>query len=351
MTQTVLFVGGGSIGHIAPSVAVMQQLQRLKPDVQCHFVCLPSSAETSYLQKNGCTFSTISAPRLSLSFPWKFYKALKQASALLDEVQPSVVFSKGGYVSAPVCLAARRKKIPIVLHESDAVSGYANRMVGRWAQKICTGFPLQKEDALHVHTGNPIREKVTQGNRDEGLQITGFSAGRPMLLVMGGSQGSQALNKAVSDQIMELLDMCNVIHLTGHNKDGAGVQDSRYFRREFVHGELPHLYAISDVAVSRAGANALSELAANNIQTIVVPLRGVGHDHQQKNAEAAAQNGCVLLDQNDLKTSLLQTVKECLHSKNSGSLASQAPKTGSPEEPSIQIAKILSDTVSRYERS
>ena len=339
----VLFVGGASIGHIAPSLAVMQQLVHLLPEVKCHFVCLPKQTETDYLEQNRCAFSTIDSPRFSLSFPWKFLRAYRQASALLSELKPSVVFSKGGHVSVPVCLAAKRRGIPIVLHESDAVSGYANRIVGKWATTICTGFPSEKTDRRHVHTGNPIRQETACGRAEEGLRITGFSGKRPVLLVMGGSQGAQALNEALIAHIQELLEVCDVIHLTGHGKTGASVADTRYFRREFVYGELPHLYAIASLALSRAGANALSELAANGIPTIVVPLRGVGHDHQQANAKRAATGGgCILLDQSELDNKIVPLVKYCLQDKTMRESMSESMRNLFFQEASLQIAKILS---------
>ncbi|PIR52730.1 hypothetical protein COU76_04975 [Candidatus Peregrinibacteria bacterium CG10_big_fil_rev_8_21_14_0_10_49_10] len=341
MRTGILFVGGGSIGHIAPAIAIMQAIEMMKPGVRCHFVCLPSQMETEYLQKYHCAYSTINSPRLSFSFPWKFLQAYTQASRLLTEVEPAVVFSKGGHLSVPVCLAARRKGIPIVLHESDAMSGYANRIVGRWANAICTGFPLHNPSHKYMYTGNPIRREVTEGRREEALRITGLKGNRPVLLVMGGSQGAQALNEAVAEHCKELLTVCDVIHITGRGKQGALLQDPRYVQRDFVYDTLPHFYALADLALSRAGANALSELAANGIHTIVVPLRSVGHDHQQKNAEAALKSGCVLLQQNDLKKSLVQTVKTCLKSRKSPPTASEAHTGARSAEASVQIAKKL----------
>ena len=339
----ILFVGGASIGHIAPSIAVMQQLQKITPNVQCHFVCLPSKMEMDYLKQHGCTYSTINSPRLSLSFLWKFPRAYKQASALLSEQKPDVIFSKGGHISVPVCLAAHKRKIPIILHESDAVSGRANRIVARWADKICIGFPMEDATDKYVHTGNPTRKEVTQGKRKEGLRITGFSGDRPVLLVIGGSQGSQALNHVITHHIHKFLKICDVIHITGTGKRGSSAEDHRYFRREFVHEELPHLYAIADLALSRAGANILSELAANGIPSIVVPLRKVGHDHQQKNAEAAAaMGGCILLDQRNLEHGLGVMVKRCLLEKNIAQSMSKAARNLASPEASLQIAKILS---------
>ena len=245
---SVLFVGGGSIGHIAPSVAVARSLKELKPDVNVYFICSNRKEDAEFLKKEGCNFTQIDAPRLSLTFPWRFFSAYKKSSALLKEMKPDVIFSKGGYVSVPVCLAAHKKKIPIVLHESDVVSGYANRLVARWADVVCLGFSqttsnVQRRMSLDVRrwtfTNNPIRPEVTQGNREEGLRITNFSGNKPILMVMGGSQGAQALNEAVSENLEELLKLCDIIHLTGEGKLLTEKQEG-YWSKEFAYEELPH---------------------------------------------------------------------------------------------------------------
>jgi UDP-N-acetylglucosamine--N-acetylmuramyl-(pentapeptide) pyrophosphoryl-undecaprenol N-acetylglucosamine transferase len=233
-------------------------------------------------------------------------RAVRRAGEILRTVRPDIVFSKGGYVSVPVCLAARRRRIPIVLHESDAVSGYANRFVGLWADRVCLGFPSEStKDPRCTITGNPVRAAMTQGSREEGLRLTGFSGERPVLLVLGGSQGAHALNEAIAEHFHALAAQWDVIHITGRGKSRAGLEGPHSWNREFVMGELPHLYAIADLALSRAGAGVVAELAANGIPAILVPLRGVGHDHQQRNAlAAAATGGCRVLQQEDLPREL-----------------------------------------------
>lgn len=339
----ILFVGGASIGHIAPSVAVAEALHTLVPNAQPYFLCSPSALETDYIRKNGYPYSTLNSPGISVSFPWKFMRACKQADRMLRELRPKVIFSKGGHISIPVCLAAKWRGIPIVLHESDSVSGRANRLVGMWATIICTGFPLRGKNK-YVHTGNPVRNTITGGSKKEGLRLTGLSGNRPVLLVTGGSQGAQALNEAVASHIHELLELCDIVHITGNSKTGAVVQDARYFCFAFAYEELPHFYAMADLALSRAGAGTLAELAANGLPTIIVPLRHVGHDHQQKNAEKAIQTGgCILLDQSSLNNKLVETVNTCLSNQDLLHSMSERIRAVSSGEASLQIAKILSE--------
>ncbi len=346
MTKHILFVGGGSIGHLAPAVAVWRALRAFAPETQASFVCSERGEDTRFLSVEGLSYTTTDAPRLSFSFPWKFFQAYRHARAILDTLQPRALFSKGGYVSVPLCLAARRRGIPIVLHESDAVSGYANRLVSRWAAHICCGFPDQpitkNQKPKTTHTGNPIREEIMRGSREQGLRITGFTGERPILLVLGGSQGAQALNEAVHEHFDALTELCDIAHLTGRGKRAARADSPRYWSREFVVEELPHLYAIADIALSRAGAGCIAELAANAIPALFVPLRGVAHDHQEQNARRVAEaGGCLLLEQAELEQGLVPSVADLVHNLQKRRQMAQALRQFAREGAARQIAEII----------
>ncbi|MCF7845011.1 MAG: UDP-N-acetylglucosamine--N-acetylmuramyl-(pentapeptide) pyrophosphoryl-undecaprenol N-acetylglucosamine transferase [Kiritimatiellales bacterium] len=338
--NTILFAGGGSIGHIAPSVAVADAIKEMQPEVGIHFACSKRKEDADFLSKENFKFTQIDAPRLSLLFPWKFFLAYKKSSALIKNLKPQVVFSKGGYVSVPICLAAHRKHIPIILHESDAVSGNANKLVSRWANHTCFGFPIKTLQATSYklqasHTGNPIRKEVTRGSKEQGLKITGLTGQKPILLVMGGSQGAQAINEAVKKNLDELLKLCEIIHLTGEGKISTKNKNG-YWVREFAYDELPHLYAIATLALSRAGAGSIAELSANNIPTILVPLEGVAHDHQLKNAEAVSQSeNFVLLKQEYLNSDLIDNISKLL-TRNALRVTRNVPP-----DAARQIAKIV----------
>ena len=182
--------------------------------------------------------------------------------------------------------------------------GMSNRLISRMAT-VCSGFGLPNT----IHTGNPIRAMVTVGVKEEGLQISGLGGTRPILLVMGGSQGAQAINDVVVSALEELLQICDVIHLTGEGK-GSPIHKPGYFALPFAHQELPHLYACSDMALSRAGAGSMSELAAWSIPTVFIPIEGLAQNHQVRNAEEAAkQSACIVLPQNKLKSDLVATVR------------------------------------------
>ena len=299
----ILFAGGGSIGHIAPALAVWEALRERRPEACAHFVCAANGTDGDFLAENGCAFTAITTPRIGLRLPLQIFTAYRQAARTIDAFNPDIVFSKGGAISVPVCFAAHRKNIPIVLHESDAVSGRANRLVARWAQRVCT------------ECGNPVRRAVTHGSREKGLALTGFSGNRPILLVMGGSQGAQTLNGIVLDKLNELTTICDIIHITGKGKSpGPSIsQNPSYWSAPFVIAELPHLYAIASAALSRAGAGAIAELEANGIPAVLVPLRGVGHDHQYTNAVVASRKPLFMhLEQETLREQLFPAVRQLI---------------------------------------
>ncbi|MDP6561717.1 MAG: UDP-N-acetylglucosamine--N-acetylmuramyl-(pentapeptide) pyrophosphoryl-undecaprenol N-acetylglucosamine transferase [Candidatus Peribacteraceae bacterium] len=357
----ILFVGGGSVGHIAPSKAVWEECKQLIPDAEAHFVCSPRPDDAKFLQSNDLAFSILDAPRApalrspkdvvgSLLFPFKFVSAVKRAKKILEEQNPNLIFSKGSYVSLPLCFAAKKKKIPIIAHDSDAVSGYANKIVAKWANHICTGFPSKSYKLIaNSYTGNPIRKEITEGSKEEGLRITGFDGSKPILLVIGGSQGAKALNEAITNQLDDLLIRCDIIHITGRKKlhitENLSPTTDHYYRTEFANEELAHFYAAADLALSRAGANSIADLAANGIPTILVPLRNVGHDHQYKNVLVAKKHGCIHLEQSTLPEKLLPTVHGLIADKEKRqNMSASIQKFGKPDA-ALQIAKIIAQTL------
>lgn len=334
----ILFVGGGSVGHIAPSVAVWRAVKQLQPTAEAHFVCTNREDDQEFLTKECLEYTAVAAPRLSWKFPWKYIRAHQESKKILCQFKPDVVFSNGGYASIPTCFAASRAGIPIVLHESDAASGRANMLIQNWAKVVCSGFPGENR----TYTGNPIRPSATSGSRDKGLRITGFSGNRPIVLVTGGSQGSVALNSAITKNAAELLSIYDIIHITGRGKE-TDISEVGYWQCPFVVTEFPHLLAAADIALSRAGTGSIGELAANSIPTIFVPLRGVGHDHQQKNVEViSASDGCTVLQESMLSENLLEKLQS-LHMQLSS--FSKAIHTLYNPNAAQQIAKLLIDCI------
>lgn len=337
---SLLFVGGGTVGHIAPALSVWEQYKTLDTHSSAHFVCSPRPDDSAFLEANHLDYTIFNAPRVSVLYPIKFAKAVREAKQVLDKQKPDILFSKGGYVSLPICYEANRRGIPIILHESDTVSGYANTIVSRWATKICTGFP-----SSHIYTGNPVRADITNGSKAAAQNMTGFNGEKPVLLIMGGSQGARDINEAVYAMLDDLLLRCDIIHITGRGK-GRIESTEHYYQTAFADDELRDFYALADIALSRAGAGSIAELAANSIPTVLVPLRGVGHDHQYKNAQVAAETGgCIHLEQSDLTKKLLPTIHNLAIDEKLRATMSKKIHTLAKPDAALQIAKIIVQTL------
>lgn len=350
-SHTILFCGGGSFGHLVPSLAIAAEAEKIRPDVKMVFVCSDRSEERERLREQKQHFHALRAPKFphhlslhAIAFPFLLIAACFQARKILLEEKPDLVFSKGGFVSVPVCLMARWMRIPIVLHESDSVMSASAKLMARFATVICTGFPSiglpEKFSSLTHHTGNPVREEILAGSEAAGQRITGFSGRRPVLMIIGGSQGSVALNDVVAHSLPALLESADIIHLTGVGK-GIARSHARYFVRETVSEELPHLYALADIVVTRAGAGTLSELGALSKAAIAVPLTGVAHNHQLRNAELLhSRQALVLLPQEKLST-LVSEVENLLGDELLRKHLGKALHDSFPSDAAKKIAKII----------
>lgn len=353
-TTTIVFAGGGSAGHITPGIAVAEELAARHP-VRSIFFCSTRDDEKALIKAAGFEYRVLTAPKFPrgfsvrlLTFPLLFPLSLFQSFQLLREIRPTLVFSKGGFLSVPVCIVAYFLGVPIILHCSDFVPSLSDKLIGTVAKKMCTGFPLDafptsmKRNA--IQTGNPVRAMIREGSRAAGYRITGFSGRKPVVMVIGGSQGSLAINTAIDESFEEFVGVADVIHLTGSDK-AIGREHARYFTRTSVTEELPHLYAIADLVITRAGAGVLSELAVLRKAAVVIPLRGVAHDHQQKNAEALSALGSIVILPQEHVSELFDTITLLLADEERRRLLGEALHTALPSEASARITTIILDAL------
>ncbi len=345
MKKHIFFVGGGTIGHIAPSLAVWEAIEKEHPHHYVPlFLCADRKDETQYLQKNNLPYSSLSLPKpnLLIFLPWRFFQwlvALVRCAILFQTKKPVAVFSKGGYVSVLPCFVAWILRIPIILHESDAVFGNANRFLARFCKYVCCGFfSAVREIPGAIHTGNPIRRSV--GNREMGRKVTGLNSGKPILVVIGGSQGSVAINEAISQNLSSLLGLVDIVHITGRGKSGASLRPG-YFVAEFVLEDMPSILALGDIFLSRAGAGMLSELSVLGKPMIIIPLEGVAHNHQCANAkELEQQNAAIILTQKDIHQ-LVDRVETLLSNKKTSDALGKNIATVFPQNAAEKIANII----------
>ena len=309
MSKRIVLTGGGTAGHVTPNLALLPKLRA--EGYEIHYIGTADGIEKGLVGSlEGVTYHAISAGKLrryfslkNLSDPFKVIGGIFQAKGIMRKVRPDVVFSKGGFVSVPVVIAAKGIA-PIVAHESDYTPGLANRITAKFADKVCVTF----EDTLKyvgekgIHTGTPIRPELYRGDRRRGLDFTGFSGERPILLTMGGSQGAQAINEALRAALPRLTSTFDVIHLCGRGKRDDSVKEPGYVQYEYISEELPDLFAAADIILSRAGANAIFEFLALAKPALLIPLPlSASRGDQILNAGYFARKGYAMeLDQGEL---------------------------------------------------
>ncbi len=314
---TLVFTGGGTAGHVMPNLALAPLLRAQGWNL--HYLGSAKGPEGALVEAAGIPFHSVATGKLRRYFslenftdPFRVFLGAFQAFALLGKLKPDLVFSKGGFVAVPVVYAAALRRIPVVLHESDLTPGLANRLCMPFCRRVCVSFPetldhlpkgFPKERA--ALTGSPIRPELFAGNRAAGLERLGFAADKPVLLVMGGSLGSKAVNEALRANLDWILVGHQVVHLCGRGWLAPALDEkyghAGYRQFEFVGADLPDVLAAADLVVSRAGANSLFELLALRKPMLLIPLPGrASRGDQILNAESFAKRGLahVLLQEN-----------------------------------------------------
>lgn len=280
--KKIVMTGGGTAGHVTPNIALLPALKEAGYDIQ--YIGSYNGIEKGLIEAQNIPYIGISSGKLrryfdlkNISDPFRVIKGFAQAFALMHKIKPDIVFSKGGFVSVPVVLAAKTCGIPAIIHESDITPGLANRIAIKGAKKICCNFPetlkyLPADKA--VLTGSPIRRELLKGNKEAAYTLCGFPAEKkPVLLIIGGSLGSRAINEAVRKVLPELLKDFHIIHLCGKgNLDESLVGTTGYAQFEYANAELTDMLALADLAISRAGANSICELLALHKPNILIPL-------------------------------------------------------------------------------
>ena len=314
--------------------------------------------EKGLIEATGTKYYGISSGKLRRYFDWKNFSdpfrvmnGFFEAKRILRKIKPDVIFSKGGFVSVPVVLAAKALHIPAVIHESDMTPGLANRIALRGATTVCCNFPetvekLQGNRA--IWTGTPIRQELFSGDANRGLSFCGFDSAndKPVLLIIGGSQGSVFINNAVRGSLDELLKDFRIIHLCGKgNLDESLKNREGYAQYEFISKELPDLFAAADIIISRAGANAIFELLALKKPNILIPLGlNASRGDQILNARSFEKQGfSKVLEEESVTAELLtDTVRKVYADRDQYILAMEASPSG---DSIAKIVNILNESI------
>jgi UDP-N-acetylglucosamine--N-acetylmuramyl-(pentapeptide) pyrophosphoryl-undecaprenol N-acetylglucosamine transferase len=279
--KKIVLTGGGTAGHVTPNIALLPGLK--KAGYEIYYIGSKDGMEKALIENEGIPYYGISAGKLRRYFDAKNFtdtlrivKGFNEAIGVLRKIKPDIVFSKGGFVSSPVVWAAKMKGIPVVIHESDMTPGLANRLALPFAKKICYTFP---ETSKHipenkgVFTGLPVRDSLLKGDAERGRSLCGFRDSRPVIVVIGGSQGSVHVNTTVREALKDITSRFNLCHICGRgNMDEKLNGTPGYKQFEYISDELKNIFAMADIVISRAGATVIFELLALRKPNLLIPL-------------------------------------------------------------------------------
>lgn len=318
--KKIVLTGGGTAGHVTPNIALIPTLQEAGYEV--HYIGSYEGIEKTLISEMGIPYYGISSGKLrrylsakNFTDPFRVIKGFSQAKQLMKEIQPDIIFSKGGFVTVPVVKAAASRNIPVIIHESDMTPGLANKLCNKHAMKVCCNFPETVElfpKGKAMLTGSPIRKELTTGDRASGLNLCNFTTDKPVIMIIGGSLGAQRINEAVRRILPKLLERYQIIHVCGKGKmDESLIGTKGYCQFEYVKNDLKHLFAAADIVISRAGANVICELLALKKPALLIPLSAkASRGDQILNAKSFKKQGyCEVMEEEDITDDgLLNTI-------------------------------------------
>ena len=320
--KKIVLTGGGTAGHVTPNIALLPHLK--EADFEISYIGSYDGIEKRLIGDFDVPYYGISTGKLRRYFdvknftdPFRVLKGFAEAKKTLKNIAPDIVFSKGGFVSVPVVRAAASLGIPCIIHESDMTPGLANKLCIPVASKVCCNFPetfelLPKGKA--VLTGSPIREELAKGSKEAGLNMCDFHNRKPVIMVIGGSLGAASVNMCVRKALPVLLEKYQIVHICGKEKiDNLLLNTPGYKQFEYVKEELKDLFAMADIIISRAGANAICELLALKKPNLLIPLSAkASRGDQILNANSFKNQGfSMVLDEDDLsEDTLIKAVDE-----------------------------------------
>ena len=354
--KKIVLTGGGTAGHVTPNIALLPALQAAGYEIS--YVGSYEGIEKKLIADFNIPYTGISTGKFrryldpkNFSDPFRVMKGFVEARNYLKNYQPDVVFSKGGFVSVPVVRAAASLHIPCIIHESDMTPGLANKLSIPSAAKVCCNFPetlssLPQDKA--VLTGSPIRQELFTGDKEKARAFCGFKEVKPVILIVGGSLGAVAVNNAVRKILPELLKDFQVVHLCGKGKlDEKLTGLNGYVQFEYIQDELKDLFALADVVISRAGANAICELLALRKPNLLIPLSAnASRGDQILNARSFERQGfSMVMEEEELTDEKLLAAVHKLYDSREDFI--NAMNQSSQQDPIKTIIGLIEDATSK----
>lgn len=325
----IVLTGGGTAGHVTPNIAMIPVLR--EAGYKISYIGSYDGIEKKLIEELDIPYYGISSGKLRRYFdvknftdPFRVLKGFHEAKKLMKQLKPDIVFSKGGFVTVPVVIAAKKCKVPAIIHESDMTPGLANKLCIPSAVKVCCNFPetvknLPQEKA--VLTGTPIRKELLSGDKEAGRRFCGFTSDKPILMVIGGSLGAASVNNHIRSILPKLLKEFQVVHLCGKDKTDESLTGTEgYVQYEYIKNELADLFALSDIVISRAGANAICEISALHKPNLLIPLSAnASRGDQILNARSFERQGfsMVLEEEEITDQKLLDSIRSLYSNRHS----------------------------------
>ena len=345
---SIILTGGGTAGHCTPNLALIPHLKKHFDKI--YYIGSKNGIERQLVAKYNLEYISIDCTKLkreisldNLKIPFILFRGINQAKKAIKEINPSVVFSKGGYVSLPVVIACKKLNIPVITHESDLTIGLANRISAKYCSLVLTSFPETAQKIKNGrHVGPPLKGEKIEKNVNTIKQKYQIYNKKPIILVTGGSQGAKSINQSVREILPLLLNEFNIIHLCGKNNTDKSINKDGYLQIEYTQ-EINELYAIASICISRAGSNTIFELLNANVPTLLIPLpKNVSRGDQILNAEYFYKKGAtnLLLQENMNSNTLLKKILKTY--ENSDKLKANMKKLNITDSCPI-IAEILSE--------
>ncbi|GAB2528438.1 undecaprenyldiphospho-muramoylpentapeptide beta-N-acetylglucosaminyltransferase [Spirosoma aerophilum] len=311
--MNVIISGGGTGGHIYPAIAIANELKAIDPKTNILFVGAEGKMEMEKVPRAGYTIVGLPVVGIkreltlsNLAFPFKLGRSLIRAQQIVRDFRPDVAVGVGGYASGPLLLAASLKGIPTLIQEQNSYAGLTNKVLARWAKRICVAYPGMEAffapEKIKM-TGNPVRSDIQFASQQvaAGRAFFNLEANRPTLLIIGGSQGARTINESIEKGLQRFVDAgVQVIWQTGtafidRARTAIAATGSTLIKAyDFIY-DMDKAYAVSDSVVSRAGALSVSELCLVGRPAILVPLPTAAEDHQTKNAMSLVEHNAALL--------------------------------------------------------
>lgn len=323
----IVLTGGGTAGHVIPHLALLSELK--KHFTEIHYIGSYDGMEKEIIESKKIPYNAITTVKLYRSFnpknlliPFKLIKGVCQAKKLLKQINPDVIFSKGGFVAVPVCKAGSKLKIPVISHESDFTLGLANKLNYKNSKVMCCSFETtSKYGKKCVHTGSPLREQLLKGSKSRCIQDYKLNPLLPIIVVTGGSLGAVRINQTIAKSKNELLKNFNIIHICGKGKkieEDIKTHNGKYVQLEFVSNP-EDIFSSADIVVCRAGSNTIFEFLALSKPMLLLPLsKAESRGDQILNANEFANKGYakIILDENLSDSVLIKEINEIYLNRN-----------------------------------